>query len=92
MNENLSIGKKASIEAKAKGADIVLFPEMWSDGYYLPQEENELKKLTISKDSDFIKQFGDLDFGRGVVKIGFYPMLMLRMLSEGYHIKDMLLC
>ena len=60
LNNNLLIGKKACIEAKEKGADIALFPEMWSDGYYLPQEENELKKLTITKDSDFIKQFGDL--------------------------------
>ena len=33
LDENFSAGKKACIEAKEKGADIALFPEMWSDGY-----------------------------------------------------------
>ena len=36
LDANFSIGKKACIEAKKKGADIALFPEMWSDGYALP--------------------------------------------------------
>ena len=53
-------GKKACIEAKEKGADIALFPEMWSDGYYLPQDEDELKKIAITKDSDFINEFRNL--------------------------------
>ena len=44
LEEQLKIGQKACREAKEKGADIALFPEMWSDGYYLPQDENELKK------------------------------------------------
>lgn len=60
LNENLLIGKEACKEAKEKGADIALFPEMWSDGYYLPQEEEELKKLSIKKESDFVKEFGNL--------------------------------
>ena len=60
LNENLSRGKKACIEAKEKGADIALFPEVWSDGYSLPQEENELKKLAINMDSDFVGEFRDL--------------------------------
>ena len=60
LDENLSIGKKACIEAKEKGADIVLFPEMWSDGYFLPQDEAELSKLAISRDSDFINAFRNL--------------------------------
>ena len=60
LNENLSIGKKACIEAKEKGADIALFPEMWSDGYYLPQDEDELKRIAIEKDSDFINEFRNL--------------------------------
>ena len=58
--DNLFTGKKACIEAKEKGADIALFPEMWSDGYYLPQDEEELRKLAIEKDSSFIKEFRDL--------------------------------
>ena len=60
IKENLAIGKKACVEAKEKGADIALFPEMWSDGYYLPQDERELDKLAISKDSEFISEFRDL--------------------------------
>ena len=58
--ENLEIGKKACVEAKEAGADIVLFPEMWSDGYYLPQDEDELRNLSISKDSGFINEFREL--------------------------------
>lgn len=60
LEENLSIGIKACIEAKEKGADIALFPEMWSDGYDLPQDYDELNKLTIKKDSDFFKEFRNL--------------------------------
>ena len=60
LNENLSIGLNACREAKEKGADVALFPEMWSDGYYLPQDENELRSLAVSKDSDFVNAFQDL--------------------------------
>ena len=58
--ENLAIGKNACIKAKEKGADIALFPEMWSDGYYLPQSGAELRKLAIKKDSGFIRGFQSL--------------------------------
>ena len=60
LEENPEIGKKGCIEAKEKGADIALFPEMWSDGYFLPQDADELNKLAIEKDSDFVKEFRDL--------------------------------
>ena len=60
IDENLEIGKKACVEAKEKGADIALFPEMWSDGYYLPQDIAELKNLSIGKDSGFINAFREL--------------------------------
>lgn len=59
-HENLAIGKNACIKAKEKGADIALFPEMWSDGYYLPQSGAELRKLAIKKDCDFIREFQSL--------------------------------
>ena len=58
--EQLENGKKACAEAKAKGADIALFPEMWNDGYVLPQDERELKKLSVSKDGPFVRAFRDL--------------------------------
>ena len=60
LDENLLIGKKACEEAKEKGADVALFPEMWSDGYALPQDEAEIRKLAIEKDSEFVKTFRDL--------------------------------
>lgn len=60
LSENLDIGKKACFEAKEKGADIALFPEMWSDGYNLPRDEKELNRLSIRKDSDFINEFREL--------------------------------
>ena len=57
LEEQLEIGQQACREAKAKGADIALFPEMWSDGYFLPQDEKMLKSLSISKDSAFVQSF-----------------------------------
>ena len=60
LEENLIEGKIACRDAKDMGADIALFPEMWSDGYYLPQDEASLKALAISKDSSFIREYRDL--------------------------------
>jgi predicted amidohydrolase len=57
IEDNLAIGKKACVEAKEKGADIALFPEMWSDGYYLPQDANEIDALAIDKNSKFLEEF-----------------------------------
>ena len=57
LEEQLNIGKTACIKAKDMGADIALFPEMWSDGYYLPQEEGAVDNLAIAKDSEFIVSF-----------------------------------
>ena len=60
LDENLSIGIKACMKAKEKGADIALFPEMWSDGYDLPQDYEELNNLAIKKDSDFLREFRNI--------------------------------
>ena len=56
LDENLDIGKKACVEAKEKVADIALFPEMWSDGYYLPQDEKELSILIAMADQHFLME------------------------------------
>lgn len=40
--ENLSIGLQACETAKAMGADIALFPEMWSTGYGIPRMTGNL--------------------------------------------------
>lgn len=58
--EQFRIGKAACERAKAMGADIALFPEMWSDGYAIPQEERAIRELSISADSDFVQGFGRL--------------------------------
>ena len=41
-------------------ADIALFPEMWSDGYAIPQDETVMNELSISVESDFIQGFRNL--------------------------------
>ncbi len=60
LKEQFEVGKAACERAKEMGADIALFPEMWSDGYFIPQDPQELEKLSISADSDFVKGFGAL--------------------------------
>lgn len=57
LEEQLDIGKTACKKAKDMGADIALFPEMWSDGYYLPQEEGAADKLAVAADSEFTEAF-----------------------------------
>ena len=58
--EQLEKGISACRKAKELGADIALFPEMWSDGYELPQEDGAINDLAISGDSDFIQAFKKL--------------------------------
>lgn len=60
LEEQLRIGVEACRKAKDLGADVALFPEMWSDGYELPQDEERLKSLAISSESDFVLTFRDL--------------------------------
>ena len=60
LEAQLNKGIEACRKAKEMGADIALFPEMWSDGYALPQEQSELEALTIDAGSDFVCAFGEL--------------------------------
>ena len=60
LAEQLEKGKAACTMAKEKGADIALFPEMWSDGYILPQEEEVLKALAIPAEHEWVRAFGAL--------------------------------
>ena len=60
LEKQLRKGISACEEAKNLGADIALFPEMWSDGYYFPQDEETLSGLSITADSDFIENFRKL--------------------------------
>ena len=58
--EQLEKGTAACRKAKEIGADIALFPEMWSDGYALPQDREALEALAVAKDSGFVRAFGEL--------------------------------
>ncbi|MDE7291226.1 MAG: carbon-nitrogen hydrolase family protein [Treponemataceae bacterium] len=57
LKGNLDKGLDACVRAKKLGADIALFPEMWSSGYCIPEDIGELKKLAIAEDSDFVCEF-----------------------------------
>ena len=58
--ENMHIGITACRKAKNIGADIALFPEMWSIGYEVSESINELQSKAISKNDTFIRSFSDL--------------------------------
>lgn len=58
--EQLAKGISACRRAKELGADIALFPEMWSDGYELPQEDSVINELAVSVDSSFVQAFRKL--------------------------------
>ena len=61
LEENLEKGMEYCRKAKEKGADIALFPEMWSNGYNIYNRDvQEWKKEAIPVDSDFIRSFGNL--------------------------------
>lgn len=60
IEDNIEKGIKACREAREKGADIALFPEMWSSGYVFPHDEEWLKKNSVSLDSAYVKRFSEL--------------------------------
>lgn len=61
LNENLEKGVAYCRKAKESGADIALFPEMWSNGYRIyDRPVAEWKAEAIPIDSDFVKAFGGL--------------------------------
>jgi len=74
--DNLRKGLEACGKAKEMGADIALFPEMWSCGYTFPDEkcdEEQIeawKHLAVSADGDFVQEFGraaaQLDMAVGI--------------------------
>lgn len=57
LQGNIEKGIVAVEKAAKMGADIALFPEMWSCGYSFPQDENALRELAVSKDSSYTDAF-----------------------------------
>ena len=71
LEENQKKGIEACQRAKAMGADIALFPEMWSNGYRLfgrPAEEWKAEAIPVA--GDFVQSFGilakELDMAVGI--------------------------
>lgn len=60
LDGNLQKGLQYCRQAKAMGADIALFPEMWSNGYDIPEDIQALKASAISADGLFVQSFGEL--------------------------------
>lgn len=60
LEQNRQKGITYCKKAKEMGADIALFPEMWSVGYCIPEDVNELKTRAVSADSGFVNSFGEL--------------------------------
>ena len=58
LSGNLKKGLDACQKAKEMGADIALFPEMWSNGYHIyDRPVEDWMAEAISADSDFINAF-----------------------------------
>ena len=66
QDENLKRGLGSVKRAKAMGADIALFPEMWNCGYRIPEDPEALSALSITEDSDFIEAFQNLSRFLGI--------------------------
>lgn len=60
LEGNLEKGLNYCRQAKELDADIALFPEMWSCGYKIPEDIEELKALAIDKNSTFISEYKKL--------------------------------
>lgn len=58
--ENLQKGLELCREARLMGADIALFPEMWSTGYSIPDNMEELAALALPVSSSFVGTFAAL--------------------------------
>ena len=71
LNENAEKGTAYCKKAKEMGADIALFPEMWSNGYRIAgRPADEWKAEAIPADSGFVNLFGalarELDMAIGI--------------------------
>lgn len=60
VKENMEKGIEYCKEAKKLGADIALFPEMWSCGYHIPHDMKMLNELAIPADGEFVTCYAEL--------------------------------
>ena len=60
LDKNLEKGIKCCEKAKGMGADIALFPEMWSNGYNIyGRPQNEWIAEAIPSDGAFVNAFAE---------------------------------
>ena len=58
LEENLEKGIRACRKAKKMGADIALFPEMWSNGYNIyGRPAEEWKAEAVPSGGSFVRSF-----------------------------------
>lgn len=60
IQENIQIGVENCRKAREMGADIALFPEMFSNGYDIPEDLSVLKSLSIGEEGQYCNTFKDL--------------------------------
>ena len=88
--ENLEKGIQYCKKARESGADIALFPEMWSNGYRIyGRPVEEWKREAVSVNGDFVTGFGclakDLNMAIGVTlleKYGSAPVIRWFFLTD----------
>ena len=60
LTENIEKGIGNCKKAKALGADIALFPEMWSNGYNMENRAfDELMTEAVTADGEYAKAFSE---------------------------------
>ncbi|MGN1106564.1 MAG: carbon-nitrogen hydrolase family protein [Huintestinicola sp.] len=59
-DDNLKKGINACRKARSMGADIALFPEMWSCGYNIPEDIAVLKSKAVSPHGEYVNAFKSL--------------------------------
>ena len=60
LEGNLEKGLEYCRKAKSMGADIALFPEMWSVGYTISEDMEALRASAVGADSEFVTFFGKI--------------------------------
>ena len=79
LEGNLQKGIEACRQAKLLGADIALFPEMWSCGYAEMHSAEDYRAQAIPADGDFVLAFGrlaaELEMAVGITYLEAYDPL-----------------
>ncbi len=60
LEEQLQLGDRSLRKGKSSGADIALFPKMWSCGFSIPRDKEKLETLALTAQSSFTCNFAAL--------------------------------